>query len=59
MIDPTTLIGFKVEWIGHVEGNRTLTLLPNASSTAEWKITFDRAEGSKGDIGKNRARHFI
>ncbi|TGJ81629.1 hypothetical protein E0Z10_g7108 [Xylaria hypoxylon] len=59
VIDPTTLRGFIRDEIPGSNGNSTMTLLAKNSSDASVKVVFDRARGSKVDIGKIQVRSFI
>ncbi|KAI0417823.1 hypothetical protein F5X98DRAFT_134377 [Xylaria grammica] len=58
-IDPTTLRGFVREEIFGSNGNSMMTLLPKDLEDAPVKVVFDRARGSKADIGKIQVRSFI
>ncbi|RWA10100.1 hypothetical protein EKO27_g4995 [Xylaria grammica] len=58
-IDPTTLRGFVREEIFGSNGNSMMTLLAKDLEDAPVKVVFDRARGSKADIGKIQVRSFI
>ncbi|KAI1348552.1 hypothetical protein F5Y01DRAFT_212530 [Xylaria sp. FL0043] len=59
VIDPTELRGFSKEEIRRSNGNYMVTLLPLHPHDHAAHIVFDRAKGSKGDIGKIQLRSFI
>ncbi len=59
VIDPTTLRGFTKEEIPGSRGNSIVTLLAKDSGDAPVSVVFDRAKGSKMDIGKIQLRSFI
>ncbi|KAI1276963.1 hypothetical protein F5Y07DRAFT_364618 [Xylaria sp. FL0933] len=59
VIDPTELRGFSKEEIRRSNGNYMVTLLPLHPHDHPAHIVFDRAKGSKGDIGKIQLRSFL
>ncbi|KAK5625932.1 hypothetical protein RRF57_001648 [Xylaria bambusicola] len=58
VIDPTTLRGFAKEEIPESK-DCLLTLFPNDINDDPVTVVFNRAEGSKKEIGKTQARRFI
>ncbi|KAI1429653.1 hypothetical protein F5Y12DRAFT_724807 [Xylaria sp. FL1777] len=58
VIDPKTLRGFTKEEIPGSKGNSIVTLLAKDPGDAPVKVVFDRARGSKMDIGKIQVRSF-
>ncbi|KAI0811831.1 hypothetical protein GGR55DRAFT_90285 [Xylaria sp. FL0064] len=59
VIDPAELRGFAKAEIPGSNGNYMVTLLPLHPHDRPAQIVFDRAKGSKGDIGKIQLRSFL
>ncbi|KAI1128327.1 hypothetical protein F5Y10DRAFT_177194 [Nemania abortiva] len=59
VIDPANLTTLAQENIPESRGNVRMTLLSKNSSEAPVRLVFNRANGSKLDIGKLQARNFI
>ncbi|KAI1177065.1 hypothetical protein F4777DRAFT_577349 [Nemania sp. FL0916] len=59
VIDPTKLRALTQEKLAESKGNSLVTLLGMESDDTPVKIVFDKAKGSKMDIGKIQVRSFI
>ncbi|KAI0517915.1 hypothetical protein F5B22DRAFT_645161 [Xylaria bambusicola] len=58
VIDPTTLRGFAKEEIPGSKGNSLLTVFPSDVTDDPVTVVFNRAEGSRKEIGKTQVRRF-
>ncbi|KAI0430516.1 hypothetical protein F5Y09DRAFT_341569 [Xylaria sp. FL1042] len=59
VIDPTKLRGFVKEEVPASNGNYMVTLLAMDPGDSPVQVVFDRAKGSKSDIGKIQLRSFL